>query len=758
MQYTKHAAGIHRLGIVTAAVALVMGMAPSLFAQGSSTVMELETTATGFTVTDKQSGETLVASSTSGSRSYEFVSDSVLKVTMDGFDREEFADNGEDSYGAYMMPRGQTPNPDEPRMNNRGLTYDGEFVWAGQTARAPFVMTDRGYAIYAPQGNYFAFDNGISFYTSDATQYYYVIYGPAYREMLQHYCTLAGAPMMPPLWAFGVFGWEDENTDTEDYNAMKTLIDRQIPYTAFWADNPAAFYYENWHSSYLNTLGPGALVDSANAMGYKFLVWTAPQWVNYLQSYMDGCYDLASQACLDKLSTYLKQNVGVESYNIQGFKIDREADYEMGLRFWRESAEVCEEVHGDDWFIFSRGMRDEFRMYSAIWNGDAHYDVQGFKLTAVNALRCGALMYPMFGTDVGGYAHSSGTQNNWNNLGEELACRMFAHGAYCPFMEVPGNGPRSDQANWKIGREFCRQHHYLMPYSRSMMYQAHITGFPVMGAMEFVFPEDGRFTDTWEQYMYGSEILCAPVYESGIRQVDVLVPEGTWINFHDHGQVVTGPGEATLEAPLDIMPQMVRAGAIIPKGNIYKGNQQWVTDWQPRMQLEVFPHPSQSGRSFPYYTGDDVVTIDYSLSGGQVQISFDDLQINPAGEDGVIRLYCSSHSGDVTVNGSSVQAAYNDSLEALEIPFDGATDATVTGVEYYTTGVRPARGRSLQRSGIDASRDVTYRVFDCNGRCQLTTHSRTQLDRTLLQLPRGVYIVKHIHPGQVRMRRISITR
>jgi alpha-glucosidase (family GH31 glycosyl hydrolase) len=759
-----------------------------------SSLMELTTTDTSYTLTDKSSGTVLVESAKSGTRSCSFLRDGVLKVSIDQFYRsyhgyrtEILGDNGEAYYGAKMHTYAN-PKDDftQPQLNSRGMGVEGDWAWAGQSAQAPFVMTNRGWAVYAPQstGEVFHFDSAGGITMQCDTSFYYIIYGPTYRDMLQRYCDLAGAPLMPPLWAFGLFGWYDDSDDETDYRTMKRAIDLQIPATAFWADNPAVWYYENWVPDYRQVYGPAALVDSANAMGYRFLVWTAPHLggSHYVGSYMEGCERIKTPQCLDKLDTYLKQNVGVEQYNIQGFKIDREADYSFGYRFWEQSAKSLQEVHGDDWFIFSRGLYDEFRQFSALWNGDCNGEIWGYKLSHIHLLRAGALMFPMCGEDVGGYNKG----NIWNDLNWDVNCRRMAHGAYTPFMETPsGLGWSQDQTYNEEARKFCREHHLLMPYNRSMMYQAHLTGFPVMCALEFMFPEDGRFGDTWREYMFGSEILCGPVFEENVTDVEVKVPEGEWVNYHDRTQVVAGKSAVTLDAPLDIMPQLIRAGAIIAKGNIYKGNQQWIPDWKPQMSIEFFPAPSGGqDRKFPYYTGSGIVPIAYSMNGSDVSISFGDLQLGAPGNDGVLKVYCASYTGAVTDGGAAVSGVRTvDTLGGtmVEIPFDGATEVTISGVtSFFSTtidaqqrnaiytwesanSVAPGRtfdseSGSIPGALLPGTADA-YRIFDVSGRCFIRTAEQSVFHEARRRLPQGVYIVQYAYPhGIVRSHTVTIER
>jgi alpha-D-xyloside xylohydrolase len=83
--------------------------------------------------------------------------------------------------------------------------------------------------------------------------------------------------------------------------------------------------------------------------------------------------------------------------------------------------------------------------------------------------------------------------------------------------------------------------------------------------MLFDFPGDPRFADSWEQYMYGPDLLVAPVWRSGAREKRVLLPEGTWNSYWDPSQSWEGPADITVPAPLDRLPLFIRDGASVSR-------------------------------------------------------------------------------------------------------------------------------------------------------------------------------------------------
>ena len=74
----------------------------------------------------------------------------------------------------------------------------------------------------------------------------------------------------------------------------------------------------------------------------------------------------------------------------------------------------------------------------------------------------------------------------------------------------------------------------------------------------------GKLADRWDQYLFGPDLLVAPVWKSGMRQRSVYLPRGTWRSYWDRSEVVRGPRTVKVDVPLDAIPVFVRAGADVP--------------------------------------------------------------------------------------------------------------------------------------------------------------------------------------------------
>ena len=188
---------------------------------------------------------------------------------------------------------------------------------------------------------------------------------------------------------------------------------------------------------------------------------------------------------------------------------------------------------------------------------------------------------PWWTSDIGGFVGGDITDPYF----KELLVRWFAWGAFCPVFRM--HGERSpwyereqefidnvrqltsgqDNEVWSFGEDnyeilkkylFIREK--LRPYIRECMKQASETGAPVMRPMFFDFPEDKICWETEDQYMFGPDLLVAPVMEMGERTRSLYLPEGIKWTEAATGKVYDGGQRVTVEAPIDVIPVFVREG------------------------------------------------------------------------------------------------------------------------------------------------------------------------------------------------------
>ena len=101
----------------------------------------------------------------------------------------------------------------------------------------------------------------------------------------------------------------------------------------------------------------------------------------------------------------------------------------------------------------------------------------------------------------------------------------------------------------------------MRPYTRELMSQAHESGQPIMRGMFHEFPAQATCWDLDDQYMYGPDLLVAPVVVAGATSREVYLPAGaTWTLLHT-GEVLDGGRTVVVEAPLAVIPVLARDGS-----------------------------------------------------------------------------------------------------------------------------------------------------------------------------------------------------
>ncbi|MCD7708777.1 MAG: glycoside hydrolase family 31 protein [Clostridiales bacterium] len=216
------------------------------------------------------------------------------------------------------------------------------------------------------------------------------------------------------------------------------------------------------------------------------------------------------------------------------------------------------------------------------WSGDIYSSFRSMREQLQAGLSMGMAGIPWWTSDIGGFLGGDISDEHF----KELLVRWFAWGAFCPVFRMHGerspwyereqeyiDGVRQltsgqDNEVWSFGddnyeilKNFLFIRERLRPYIRECMEDASRTGAPVMRPLFFDFPEDKNCWEVEDAYMFGPDLLVAPVMEEGARERTLYLPAGCkWTDantktIYDGGQCVTVP------APLSVIPVMVREGA-----------------------------------------------------------------------------------------------------------------------------------------------------------------------------------------------------
>lgn len=218
------------------------------------------------------------------------------------------------------------------------------------------------------------------------------------------------------------------------------------------------------------------------------------------------------------------------------------------------------------------------RYGAALWSGDIPATFASLRTQIRAGLNVAMSGIPWWTTDIGGFHGGDQESPEYR----ELLVRWFQYGVFCPLFRLHGyREPFLDELHpgmsggpneiWSYGEEvysllrdllFLRER--LRPYVMEQMRAAHERGLPPMRPLFVDFPSDTRVWEVEDQFLFGPDVLVAPVTEYGARERRVYLPEGASWTDPWTGRVHPGGTEAVLDAPLDRVPVLLREGARVP--------------------------------------------------------------------------------------------------------------------------------------------------------------------------------------------------
>jgi sulfoquinovosidase len=215
------------------------------------------------------------------------------------------------------------------------------------------------------------------------------------------------------------------------------------------------------------------------------------------------------------------------------------------------------------WFMRA-GFTGSQQYCPLLWAGDQSVDFSrhdGIGTVITAALSAGLVGNAYSHSDVGGYTSLHG-----NVRTEELMQRWYELGAFTPVMRThEGNRPED---NLQIDStpellagfaRWSRVHAALAPYVRHLCDEAQESGLPAQRALFLHYPDDRETFTIQDQYLYGSDLMVAPVIEERATAREVYLPEGDWV--HVWSGVPYSAGRHTIDAPIGWPPVFWREGS-----------------------------------------------------------------------------------------------------------------------------------------------------------------------------------------------------
>jgi alpha-glucosidase len=257
-------------------------------------------------------------------------------------------------------------------------------------------------------------------------------------------------------------------------------------------------------------------------------------------------------------------------------------------------------------FVITRATYAGGQRYAGQWTGDnlATWEDLHTSLRLIQSMGTSGLVFT--GSDIGGFV---------NMPDPELYARWLESSIFNPYF-VTHSGERDHRLDpWSFGpqledvnRRTIELRYRLRPYLYTAFYQATQTGIPIVRSLPLEYPDDPRVFDETpakelDEFLFGEDLLAAPVIQPGETTRKVYLPRGTWFDFGS-GRSYTGPITFTVDAPLDATPMFVRGGAIVPMQQVIEFDNQVPID---PLTFEIYPE----GASSREYYEDDGISLDY---------------------------------------------------------------------------------------------------------------------------------------------------
>jgi alpha-glucosidase len=223
-------------------------------------------------------------------------------------------------------------------------------------------------------------------------------------------------------------------------------------------------------------------------------------------------------------------------------------------------------------FQMTRAAYAGMQRYTFGWSGDSGNGrdvLDGWDNLANQiplGLSAGMGLVPFWTTDISGYCGEITDHKEFS----ELYVRWLQFGVFNPLSRAHHEGDNAVEP-WlfgveaeKIAKKSIEFKYQLNPYIYTYARQAYDTGIPIMRAMVLEYPNDKETANLDHQFMFGAELLVAPVVKKGNTTKKVYLPEGNWVDYHNPQQVYHGKQYIDYNAPLELTPIFVKEGAILP--------------------------------------------------------------------------------------------------------------------------------------------------------------------------------------------------
>jgi alpha-D-xyloside xylohydrolase len=510
------------------------------------------------------------------------------------------------------------------RLNKRGqklilYAYD---AYSAQTPNmykpVPFFVSSRGYGMFVHTSAPLTLDLGHSYdeanviYLGDDVLDLFFFFGSP-KEILSEYTAITGRAPVPPLWSFGLWmGRESYSSEEEVRGVAKKLRQERIPSDVIhidtdWTEEPHRCDFEFSHSRFED---PQKMLSDLKESGLRVSLWQLP-YLNpknklheeatekgyvVLSAYGkppvdDAVIDLSNPKAVrwykGKLAKLLEKGVGTftadfgEAAPLTGIYHEKTSSFLehnlYPLRYNKAVSDITRKITGNG-AIYARSAWAGSQRYPIHWGGDAEITDGAMASTLRGGLSLGLCGFSFWSHFIGGFSQKSP---------ENLYLRWLAFGVLSSHSRCHGTPPTEP---WEYGERFTEAfrrivelRYRLMPYIYAQAALASREGHPMVRALFFEYPEDPTSWLIEDQYLFGTDLLVAPLMEEAPNR-KVYLPPGSWIDYQG-GKTYKGARWHNMQVGELPVIMLVRDGAAIPHADLAQSTSE--IDWTS-LELKVF--------------------------------------------------------------------------------------------------------------------------------------------------------------------------
>lgn len=483
----------------------------------------------------------------------------------------------------------------------------------------PFFMSNRGYGMFMHTSAPVTCDFGATYiglnkmFMGDENLDLFVFFGEP-KDILDEYTDLVGKPGMPPLWSFGT--WMSRITyfsEKEGYDVAANIRKNKYPCDVIHFDT--GWFDVDWQCDYKFSenrfQNPQQMLKDLKSQGFHVCLWQLPYFTPknryfpelikkdmYVKNgngelpYEDVVLDFSNPETVkwyqDKLAGLL--NIGVSAIKVDfGEAAPLNGIYASGKSGWYEHnlypvrydmavSEITKKLHNEN-IMWARAAWAGSQRYPFHWGGDAATTNTGMLGTLRAGLSFGLSGFSFWSHDMGGFVKSTP---------EDLYCRWLPFGFLTSHTRAHGAPPTEpwlydSKRVQDVFRKSAEMKYRLMPYVYAQAKECTEKGLPMLRALFVEFPDDPGAWKVDDEYLFGSQILVAPLLESGITGRTVYLPEGKWIDYQTE-KVYEG-GWHRIEAGSLPIIMLVRDGSVLPHLKLAQSTSEM--DWS-KMSLKVY--------------------------------------------------------------------------------------------------------------------------------------------------------------------------